>query len=191
MSALAGLKAVLSVGLLASLGWMGVAAVTGGRGIEARPPVLLSAPPQTVQDRLVVPVLGVRREDLVDTWGHSREGGRRAHEAIDIMAPRGTPVLAAAPGSVEKLFVSVRGGNTVYLRSPDRGTIYYYAHLDRYAQGLAERRSVRAGQVIGYVGSTGDAAPNAPHLHFAINRARSDEGWWQGRAINPYPLLRY
>jgi peptidoglycan LD-endopeptidase LytH len=140
--------------------------------------------------RLVVPVQGVRRESLVDTWGQSRAGGARAHEAIDIMAPRGTPVLAAAAGTVEKLFVSVRGGTTIYVRSPDRRRIYYYAHLGGYAPGLAERQQVRAGQVIGYVGSTGDAAPDAPHLHFAINLARPEEGWWQGVATNPYPFLR-
>lgn len=139
---------------------------------------------------LIVPVQGVRREALSDTWGQSREGGRRAHEAIDIMAPRGTPVLAAAAGMVEKLFSSMRGGTTVYVRSPDRLTIYYYAHLDRYASGLAERQQIRAGQLIAYVGSTGDALPEAPHLHFGISRARADEGWWQGVPTNPYPLLR-
>ena len=147
-------------------------------------------PEAASEDRLVVPVQGVRRGSLVDTWGQSRAGGARAHEAIDIMAPRGTPVLAAAAGTVEKLFVSVRGGTTIYVRSPDRRRIYYYAHLDGYAPGLAERQQVRAGQVIGYVGSTGDAAPDAPHLHFAINLARPDEGWWQGVATNPFPLLR-
>lgn len=141
--------------------------------------------------RLVVPVEGVRREELSDTWGQSREGGRRAHEAIDIMARRGTPVIAAASGTVEKLFVSVRGGTTLYIRSPDRRRIYYYAHLDRYVPGLAERQQVRAGQVIAYVGSTGDASPDAPHLHFAIHQARPDEGWWQGVPTNPYPYLRH
>jgi peptidoglycan LD-endopeptidase LytH len=148
------------------------------------------AGPARAEDRLVVPVEGIRREQLSDTWGQSREAGRRAHEAIDIMAPRGTPVLAAAAGTVEKLFVSVRGGTTVYVRSADRRTIYYYAHLDRYAPGLAERQPVRAGQVIAYVGSTGDASPDAPHLHFGMSTARPDEGWWQGVPTNPYPLLR-
>lgn len=146
--------------------------------------------PAAAEDRLVVPVEGVRREQLSDTWGQSRAGGQRAHEAIDIMARRGTPVLAAAAGTVEKLFVSVRGGTTIYVRSPDRRTIYYYAHLDRYAPGLAERQPVRAGQLIAYVGSTGDAAPDAPHLHFGVSTARPEEGWWQGVPTNPYPLLR-
>lgn len=141
-------------------------------------------------ERLIVPVEGMRREALVDTWGQSRAGGARAHEAIDIMARRGTPVLAAASGTVEKLFWSVRGGTAVYVRSPDRRRIYYYAHLDRYASGLAERQRVWAGDLLGYVGSTGDASPQAPHLHFGISLAEPTEGWWQGRAINPYPLLR-
>ena len=179
--------------VLTSAGWL-AAGLAGGlvlcpRQVEASP----HGPPPVeaaAQGRLVVPVEGVRREALTDTWGQSRENGQRAHEAIDIMARRGTPVLAAAPGVVEKLFVSVRGGITVYVRSPDRRTIFYYAHLDGYAPGLAERQQVRAGQVIAYVGSTGDASPEAPHLHFAINLLRPEEGWWQGRAINPYPLLR-
>lgn len=184
------LKAVLSAGLLGSLGWIVGAAVLDARRMEAQPRAPFVSDPAKAADRLVVPVQGIGREALVDTWGHSRQGGRRAHEAIDIMARRGTPVLAAAPGFVEKLFLSQRGGITVYVRSPDRRTIYYYAHLDRYAPGLAERQIVRAGQVIGFVGTTGDAAPDAPHLHFAINLARPDEGWWQGQAVNPYPLLR-
>jgi murein DD-endopeptidase MepM/ murein hydrolase activator NlpD len=145
---------------------------------------------QSIPGRLVVPVAGVRREQLSDTWGQSREGGARAHEAIDIMARRGTPVVAAAAGTVEKLFASARGGMTVYVRSPDRRTIYYYAHLDGYVPGLSERQAVRAGQQLGFVGSTGDASPDAPHLHFGMSTARPDEGWWQGRAINPYPILR-
>lgn len=139
---------------------------------------------------VIVPVQGVRRDQLSDTWGDSREGGLRAHEGIDIMAPHGTPVVAAAPGTVERLFVSERGGNTIYVRSADRRTIHYYAHLDRYEPGLAEGQRVRAGQRIAFVGSSGAASPDGPHLHFAINLARPEEAWWQGTAINPYPLLR-
>lgn len=182
------LRTIVVTAVITSALWL-VGLVAYSRQVEANP-----RPPRdhAVEGagRLVVPVAGIRREALADTWGQSREGGRRVHEAIDIMAPRGTPVLAAAAGTVEKLFVSVRGGTTVYVRSPDRRRIYYYAHLDRYAPGLAERQQVRGGQVIGYVGSTGDASPNAPHLHFAVNLARPEEGWWQGVAINPYPLLR-
>ena len=194
----AGLKTVLSLALLGSVGWMAGAMILGSRPSEAQPSHARPPPPPPrivaedvlADDRLIVPVQGVRREALTDTWGQSREGGRRAHEAIDIVAPRGTPVLAAASGMVEKLFVSVRGGTTVYVRSPDRRRIYYYAHLDGYAPGLTERQQVRAGDMLGYVGSTGDTAPDAPHLHFAISLARPDEGWWQGVPINRYPYLR-
>jgi peptidoglycan LD-endopeptidase LytH len=141
--------------------------------------------------RLVVPVEGVRRDQLVDTFTQSREGGARAHNAIDILAPRGTPVIAAAAGQVEKLFVSVRGGNTVYVRSPDRSLIYYYAHLDAYAPGLAEKQAVRQGQRLGTVGYSGDANIAAPHLHFEIQRVDPRAGWWQGKVpVNPYPLLK-
>lgn len=138
---------------------------------------------------LVLPVAGVKPGQLTDTWGQSRANGGREHHAIDIMAPRGTPVIAAAPGKVEKLFESHDGGHTVYVRSPDGGTIYYYAHLDAYRAGLAEGQTVKAGDVIATVGSTGNASPEAPHLHFEIKRMAPGEGWWQGREINPYPLL--
>jgi murein DD-endopeptidase MepM/ murein hydrolase activator NlpD len=162
----------------------GMIAAAEARGSAAGPPPMsASAGP------LIVPVQGVRVDQLVDTYTQSRGGGMRVHNAIDIMAPRGTRVVAAASGVVEKLFLSKNGGITIYVRSPDRRTIYYYAHLDRYAPGLAERQQVRAGELIGFVGSTGDASPDAPHLHFAINVMQPDEGWWQGQPINPYPLL--
>ena len=140
--------------------------------------------------RLIVPVIGVRPGQLVDTFTQAREGGVRTHNAIDIMAPLGTPVVAAAEGQVERLFVSVRGGNTVYVRSPDRALIYYYAHLDAYAPGLAEKQTVRQGQPLGTVGYSGDASPEAPHLHFEIQQTTPDAGWWKGKVqLNPYPLL--
>lgn len=140
---------------------------------------------------LIIPVAGVRREQLVDTFTQSRSGGARVHHAIDIMAPRGTPVTAAAAGQVEKLFVSRLGGNTVYVRSPERTLLYYYAHLDVYAPGLAAGQMVRQGQPLGTVGSTGDASADAPHLHFEIQQTARDSGWWQKiAALNPYPLLR-
>lgn len=138
--------------------------------------------------QLAMPVAQVRRDQLVDTFSQARAGGR-PHDAIDIMAPRGTPVLAAAPGVVEKLFRSERGGNTIYIRSLDRKWIYYYAHLDRYRSGLTEGERVRQGRMIGTVGSTGNANPAGPHLHFAINRMETGERWYEGRPINPYPLL--
>lgn len=182
------LQTIAVTAALTSLAWLILGLVIYSRQVDASPRGRSGEP--AFEGRLVVPVEGVRREALSDTWGQSRGGGARTHEAIDIMAPRGTRVVAAAPGIVEKLFVSVRGGKTVYVRSPDRRTIYYYAHLDGYAPGVAERQQVRAGQLLGYVGSTGDASPDGPHLHFAINLARPEEGWWQGRAVNPFPLLR-
>jgi peptidoglycan LD-endopeptidase LytH len=143
----------------------------------------------TEPEGLLIPVTGIGVDQLADTWGDSRAGGARVHNAVDIMAPRGTPVVAAAPGTVEKLFDSNDGGLTVYVRSLDGGTIHYYAHLDAYRPGLAEGQQVRAGEAIGTVGSTGNASPQAPHLHFEIKRMAAGEGWWQGREVNPYPLL--
>lgn len=138
---------------------------------------------------LLVPVAGVSPADLRDTYSQARAGGLRIHDAIDIMAPAGTPVVAAAPGTVDKLFYSERGGITAYVRSPDRRRIYYYAHLDRYAPGLVEGSELAAGDAIGLVGATGNADPEAPHLHFAVMRMEEGEGWWEGEAVNPYPLL--
>jgi murein DD-endopeptidase MepM/ murein hydrolase activator NlpD len=139
---------------------------------------------------LAIPVAGVKREQLLDTFSQARAGGGRRHDAIDIMAPAGTPVAAAAPGTVEKLFFSSGGGGiTAYVRSEDKRWIYYYAHLQSYAPGLAEGQRVKRGQVIGRVGSTGNANPAGPHLHFAINRMQPGEKWYDGTATNPYPLL--
>lgn len=194
------LRLVVVTATITSLAWILVGALLYTRQIAApgsggsRTPGAVSAPQQAgvrvAPGRLVIPVQGVSATQLVDTWGQARAAGARRHEAIDIMAPRGTPVLAAAAGEVEKLFVSERGGITAYVRSPDRRTIYYYAHLDRYAPGLAEKQAVRAGEVIAYVGFTGDASPEGPHLHFAVAKARPDEKWYQGTPVNPYPLLR-
>ena len=139
---------------------------------------------------LAVPVAGVKPENLTDTYTQARAGGARRHDAIDIMAPHGTPVVAAAAGTVEKLFFSDGGGGiTLYVRSPDRRWSYYYAHLERYAPGLKEGQQVKRGQVIGYVGSSGNASPEGPHLHFAINRMAPDDDWHSGESVNPYPLL--
>jgi murein DD-endopeptidase MepM/ murein hydrolase activator NlpD len=139
---------------------------------------------------LAIPVPGVKAEELVDTYSQVRAGGERVHDAIDIMAPRGTPVVAAAPGRVEKLFFSEGGGGiTAYVRSPDGRWIYYYAHLDDYAPGLREGQELRRGALIGYVGSTGNASAEGPHLHFAVHRMAPGERWHEGQAINPYPLL--
>jgi murein DD-endopeptidase MepM/ murein hydrolase activator NlpD len=139
---------------------------------------------------LTIPVAGARADQLSDTFADERGGGSRLHEALDIMAARGTAVVAAAPGRIEKLFHSDAGGNTIYVRSPDRRTIHYYAHLDHYAPGLKEGQTVARGQVIGAVGSTGDASPEAPHLHFEIIRTTPDAEWYEpGTPIDPYPLL--
>jgi len=138
---------------------------------------------------LLIPVAGVAFSQLSDTFNQTR-GGERRHEALDIMAPAGTPVLAAAGGTVEKLFKSDAGGNTVYVRSPDRRTLHYYAHLQAYAPGLKEGAEVQRGERLGTVGASGNADPAAPHLHFAILRTTADAKWWEPTTpINPYPLL--
>lgn len=136
---------------------------------------------------IVIPVAGVTARQLSDTWGDSRGDGLRVHNAIDIMAPLGTPVLAAASGTVEKIFESKAGGHTIYVRSPDGGTVYYYAHLDRYL--VPEQQRVRQGDAIATVGNTGSAANGAPHLHFEVKTMQPGEKWWQGTNLNPYPLL--
>lgn len=139
---------------------------------------------------LAIPVAGVKADELQDTYTQSRSGGARVHNAIDIMAPHGTPVIAAAPGTVEKLFDSKGGGGiTAYVRSPDGRWIYYYAHLQAYAPGLREGQVMRQGDAIGTVGSTGNANSAGPHLHFAINKMAAGEKWYDGTPINPYPLL--
>src|SRR5690606_37145503 len=139
---------------------------------------------------LVIPVLNVRAQDLTDTFTDERGNAQRLHEAIDIMAPRGTTVIAATPGRIEKLFRSKAGGNTIYVRSNDGQTIYYYAHLDEYAEGLREGQRIRRGQRLGSVGSSGNAPEDAPHLPFAILRTTADADWWEpANAVNPYPLL--
>jgi murein DD-endopeptidase MepM/ murein hydrolase activator NlpD len=137
---------------------------------------------------LAVPVAQVRREDLVDTFD-DRRGTDRRHEALDIVAARGTPVLAADDGEVVKLFLSKPGGLTVYQFDRTRSVAYYYAHLDRYADGLVEGRMLRRGEVLGAVGSTGNADPAVPHLHFGVFELGTERQWWKGRAIDPLPLL--
>jgi peptidoglycan LD-endopeptidase LytH len=139
---------------------------------------------------LKIPVEGADDEDLRDTFSDSRGGGR-AHEALDIMAPRHTQVLAADDGVIKKLYDSKGGGGiTIYQFDPTGTFSYYYAHLDRYASNLKEGQQVRRGDVLGYVGSTGNASPTAPHLHFAIFRLGPERQWWKGEPINPYPVLK-
>ncbi len=138
---------------------------------------------------MLIPVAGVAPAQLGDTFTQARGDGR-VHDAIDIMAARGTPILAAAAGQVEKLHFSEGGGGiSVYVRSADGRWVYYYAHLDRYAPGLAEGQQIQRGGLIGYVGSTGNASPDGPHLHFAIKMVAPGQRWWEGSPVNPYPIL--
>ena len=153
------------------------------------PPVVVAEQVQVAPSGLAIPVVGVKADHLTDTFTQARANGRR-HDAIDILAPEGTPVIAAADGTIEKLFYSNGGGGiTIYERSPDQKWMYYYAHLQGYAAGLAEGQQVKRGQVIARVDHTGDAVASAPHLHFAINSMAPGERWWQGTPINPYPVL--
>lgn len=138
---------------------------------------------------LVIPVSGVHPDELRDSYQALRSGGR-THRAIDILAPRGTPVLAAADGTIIKLHRGKLGGNAIYHLDPDGRTRYYYAHLDRYARGLAEDDFVRQGEVIGYVGDTGNARRGNYHLHFSIAVLSDPRRYWEGVNLNPYPLLR-
>jgi murein DD-endopeptidase MepM/ murein hydrolase activator NlpD len=138
---------------------------------------------------LAVPVLGVPVSDLRDTYAEKRGGGTRTHEALDIAAPRGTPVLSATGGRVLKLFDSKAGGLMVYATDSSERFILLYGHLDGYANGLAEGQPLRRGQTIGRVGTTGNAPPNLPHLHFAVGRSADVKQWWKGEPVNPYPLL--
>lgn len=147
--------------------------------------------PEPADSGLTIPVTGVSASDLTDSFLDERgEGGSRKHEAIDIMAARGTEVVAATAGTIAKLHNSAAGGNSVYLRTEDRTVIQFYAHLDGYASGLREGQRVRAGQRLGTVGASGNAEDSAPHLHFAIIETTADAEWWEpGNAVNPYPLL--
>lgn len=160
-----------------------------------------SASPQATNDspvnisalasmHLLIPVAGVRAEDLRDTFSAARSEGR-VHDAIDIMAPRNANVVAAADGRIARLFQGANGGITIYqLAAADEHFVFYYAHLERYADGLTEGRVARRGETIGYVGDTGNASPGNTHLHFQIYRVPDPKHFWTGEDINPYPLLR-
>ena len=138
---------------------------------------------------LAIPVAGIEKAALYDSFSDVR--GKRMHEAIDIHAPRGTPVIAAGAGCVVKLFRSVPGGITLYQYDLEGNFAYYYAHLDRYVDNMAEGTQLKRGDVIGYVGTTGNASPSAPHLHFAIYRLGPEKRWWVGTAVNPYAVFTY
>jgi murein DD-endopeptidase MepM/ murein hydrolase activator NlpD len=138
---------------------------------------------------LLIPVAGIRPQDLQDTFNNARSEGR-THDAIDIIAPRHTPVIATADGRIAKLFNSVKGGITIYQLSTDEKTVYYYAHLERYADGLREGHFARRGETIGYVGDSGNATPGNCHLHFQVYLVTDPKRIWDGTELNPYTLLR-
>ena len=167
--------------------------------IQPTPPVIVSpanninssgpTAPSGSPANLIIPVVGVRPEQLRDTFSEARSEGR-VHDAIDIPAPRGTPVIAAADGPIVKLFASERGGTTIYQVSTDGKFVYYYAHLDRYAEGLAEGHFAKQGETIAYVGDSGNAGSGNYHLHFSIAQISNPKDFWHGINLNPYPLLR-
>lgn len=146
--------------------------------------------PEVPAPALIVPVPGVDIATLRSNWGDPRGGGARTHQGLDIMAPGGTPVRAAADGTVEKLYRSNGGGGiALYQRSGDGRWMFYYAHLGGYAPGMADGRRVQVGETIGYVGDTGNAGAGNHHLHFGVSAMRPGERWWQGTPVDPYPLL--
>jgi murein DD-endopeptidase MepM/ murein hydrolase activator NlpD len=136
---------------------------------------------------LTPPISGLTLADLRDSFEEVHNGHR--HEAIDIMEPRGTPVHAVVSGTIRKLFLSKPGGDTIYEFDEAGVYCYYYAHLDSYAKGMQEGMRVERGDVIAFVGSTGDADARSPHLHFEIHELGTERRWWQGKSLNPYPIL--
>jgi peptidoglycan LD-endopeptidase LytH len=144
---------------------------------------MMAAPPIKV-----LPIAGITVKDLHDSFNEMHHG--HPHEAIDIVEPRGTPVRAVVDGTIKKIFFSRPGGKTIYEFDRAPAYCYYYAHLDGYASDLHEGQPVSAGELIGYTGSTGNASPDAPHLHFAVYELGPNKHWWQGRALDPYPMLK-
>jgi murein DD-endopeptidase MepM/ murein hydrolase activator NlpD len=190
------LQAAVLAAVLSALALLPRAAQTPGGGPPAPSPDVASAAtpiPVAASDLerlrqrvLGLPVEGMDPRRLRDSFDEARPG--HGHEALDIPAPRGTRVLAVDDGVVVRLFNSVRGGLTVYQFDPSQSFCYYYAHLDGYAQGLAEGATVRKGDTVGYVGTTGNAPPDTPHLHITIFKLGPEKRWWQGTPINPFPL---
>jgi murein DD-endopeptidase MepM/ murein hydrolase activator NlpD len=168
----------------------GLAATSGVRTPADAEPAIGPTPPAELAARhLEVPVEGVKPDQLVRSFDQQR-GGSRSHEAIDILAPRNTPVKAVEDGTIARLFLSKAGGITVYQFDPTGKFCHYYAHLERYADGLHEGDQVRKGQVLGYVGTSGNAPKDTPHLHFAVFRLTAARRWWEGTPIDPYDILR-
>lgn len=165
-------------------------AATSGTASGDATPVMRAAPPEALAHRkFEMPVEGVKPEQLVRSF-EDRRSGTRTHEALDILAPRNTPVKAIDDGAIARLFESKAGGITIYQFDPTEQFCYYYAHLERYADGLREGDHVKKGQVIGYVGISGNAPKDTPHLHFAIFKLTSAKRWWEGTPVDPYDILR-
>lgn len=164
---------------------MSEVALPAVNGASAGSAAAASAP---AMGKLLLPVDGIKLADLRDNFDQPR-GADRHHEALDIMAPKGTKVLAVADGKLVKLFNSKPGGLTVYQFDPSEKYAYYYAHLDRYAEGVKEGMELKRGDLVGYVGVTGNSDPNAPHLHFAVVELTAEKKWWKGTPINPFPLI--
>ena len=154
---------------------------------HTEPTIAPLAAAELADRNLRIPVEGILPERLVRSFAEARGG--RVHEALDILAPRNTPVLAVEAGTIARLFYSNAGGNTIYQFDPAERYCYYYAHLERYADGLAEGQSVTKGQVIGYVGVSGNAPADTPHLHFAIFKLTAEKRWWEGTPIDPFDVL--
>lgn len=174
---------------LDSLSGLGLA--PGSSAATGAPPTASGAELASLRGRMTVPVRGVAASALRDDFEQARGDGTRRHEALDIIAPRGTPVVAATDGRVIKLFDSQAGGLTVYQSDAGNQFVLLYGHLDRYEAGLREGAPLKQGQVIGYVGSTGNASFETPHLHFAVARSADPARWWgSGTPVNPYPLLK-
>ena len=139
---------------------------------------------------LLIPVAGVGPSRIEDTFSAARDGGERQHNAMDILAPRNTPVLSADDGVILRMSTSTLGGITLYAVDRDQQFVYYYAHLDRYHDGLNAGKKIQKGDTLGYVGTTGNAPKDVPHLHFQVMLWPSDGKWWNGEPVNPYPVLR-
>jgi murein DD-endopeptidase MepM/ murein hydrolase activator NlpD len=170
----------------------------GSQGYAERAATEAAVTPSTVpatlrptpELQLAMPIAGIDPKTLTDQFNEARGGGSRKHEAIDLIAPRGTPVLAVAEGNVAKLFNSKDGGLTVYQFDNTQKYAFYYAHLDRYAPGIKEGMLLRKGDTLGFVGTTGDAPKDVPHLHFAVFKLGPEKQWWKGTALNPLPMLK-
>jgi len=178
-----------STGDTAGIGQRPAPVLPGGAG-TAYPPVVPADLDALRNERPIIPVAGVALNDLYDSFDDARGGGSRKHEALDIMAARNTPVLSALSGVLLKFHNSVAGGLTIYASDPSNRYVLMYGHLDSYKPGLKEGDALQKGEIIGFVGSTGDASPTAPHLHLAINRNDNAKEWWKGTPLNPFLVYR-